>query len=427
MKRRDFLKNMILGSAGLALPLPRIYGAANDIYSGRLLVQLQVNGGWDVTSFCDPKVNQPGELEITHWSRDNDILAAGNIPYAPFANNTAFFDKYHQHMMVINGVDAQTNSHTTGVLHNWSGRNSEGFPYSTAMFAAHNAPEQPLSYINCGGYAQTGNLIRFSRLDDTRALRQLLQPEMQNEQNNIRHPEDMARIREYRLRRMSGLIAREDNIPRRQTNLEAYESALNGVSSLTNFTDFIPPDDEILDNVQVNSEVSSNLGRQIQMSIAAFDAGIASAVDLIVFGFDTYTDHDNLHEPLLAHTTESLDLLWTLAEERGFADRMTVVIGSDFGRTNHYNADDGKDHWPIGSVIVMEQNPSWGNRAVGATDELHNAYQMNPATLERDDDNGTIIYPKHVHKALRRYLVLESTAVDAPFPFNNTEDFDFFD
>ena len=38
------------------------------------------------------------------------------------------------------------------------------------------------------------------------------------------------------------------------------------------------------------------------------------------------------------------------------ADRMVVVIGSDFGRTNFYNSADGKDHWPIGSFIIMEKN-----------------------------------------------------------------------
>ena len=51
---------------------------------------------------------------------------------------------------------------------------------------------------------------------------------------------------------------------------------------------------------------------------------------------------------------------------------------------------------------------------------------MSPRTLRRDDANGTIIYPKHVHKALRRYLGIENTPGARRFPFNNTEDFAFF-
>ena len=62
--------------------------------------------------------------------------------------------------------------------------------------------------------------------------------------------------------------------------------------------------------------------------------------------------------------------LWDYAEEHGVADRMVVVLGSDFGRTNFYNAVDGKDHWPIGSFIVMEKNQRWTGRAVGETVEL---------------------------------------------------------
>ena len=62
----------------------------------------------------------------------------------------------------------------------------------------------------------------------------------------------------------------------------------------------------------------------------------------------------------------------------------------------------------------------------GLTDEGHSAYKINPSTLARDDTDGTIIYPKHVHKALRRHLGIENTSVDANFPFNNTEDFNFF-
>ena len=114
------------------------------------------------------------------------------------------------------------------------------------------------------------------------------------------------------------------------------------------------------------------------------------------------------------------------AEVHGLADRLVVVMGSDFGRTNKYNADRGKDHWPIGSFIVMEKNQRWTNRVVGETDERHFAYKVNPRTLQRDDASGTLIHPKHVHKALRRYLRIQSTAESRRFPFHNTEDLPLF-
>ena len=63
---------------------------------------------------------------------------------------------------------------------------------------------------------------------------------------------------------------------------------------------------------------------------------------------------------------------------------------------------------------------------VGQTDEGQNAFKINPNTLERDDRGGTIIYPKHVHKALRRYLGIENSVIEQNLAFANTEDFDFF-
>lgn len=427
MKRRDFLiRSIIAGAAGLTLPVSRLYGAVEGGYTGRLLVQLQADGGWDVASYCDPKVNQPGELEITQWSRTNTIQQAGNLSYAPYANNADLFSKYYSRMLVINGVDAQTNSHSTGVIHNWSGRNSIGYPTLTAMFAANNAPEQPLSYINFGGFAQTGNLIRFSRLNDVDSLLDLLEPERGWEDTTLRSAADLARIDSYRVARLQRKLASDNLTPRQRNNLEAYENALNTRGPLADFQNYLPADNEILPNETVNNQVSSNLKRQVQLAVSAFDAGLASAADLYAFGYDTHTTHDALHEPLFTHLNESIDLLWTLAEERGFADRLTLIIASDFSRTPWYNADNGKDHWPIGSVIVMEQNASWTNRMVGGTDEGQNAYRYNPSTLEQDDTNGTIIYPKHVHKALRRHLGLENTAVDQNFQFLATEDFSFF-
>ena len=241
MKRRDFLKqSFILGAAGLVAPVPKIYGASADGYSGPLLVTLQVDGGWDVTSFCDPKMNVTGERDINNWANTAETQTAGNISYAPFANNAAFFDKYYQDMLVINGVDAQTNSHSTGVLHNWSGRNSEGYPSITAMFAAHNAPDQPLSYVNSGGFGYTADLIRFSRLENVDVLRQLLVPERESDEVYIRSPGDMARIREYRNQRHTRLLSDPNIISRTQDNLAAYDSALRSKSSLSDFEKFIP-------------------------------------------------------------------------------------------------------------------------------------------------------------------------------------------
>ena len=430
MKRRGFLKacacTALSVGTGFRLPITNAAG-----YDGKLFVFVQADGGWDPTSFCDPKTNTPGERIINHWAESDDVRQAGNIQYAPFANNEAFFEKYYNRMLVINGVDAQTNSHTVGVVNNWSGRNAEGYPTLSALLSSQLAPSLAMSYLSFGGYTETGGLTRYTRLDNPDLLRSVAYP--RDELNPYFDPylsdeawQAMAMHREARAKRLAGsdgLLLGE------ASSLTYYRSALASSETLKAFADAIPPEDQLEQPVEARRGdyiFRSDLRRQAQLAILAFKTGAAVSADLLLGGFDTHVDNDVAQDWLLGHLTDSVDFLWNYAELNGVADRMLVVIGSDFGRTNFYNSDDGKDHWPIGSYIVMEKNQPWTNRVVGETDGLHFAQRINHATLDRDDANGTIIYPKHIHQALRRYLGIENSPGALRFPFSNTEDFEFF-
>ena len=418
MKRRTLLKGLLaVGVAASGFRLPLVHAAD---YRGKLFVFVQADGGWDPTSFCDPKANTPGEPIINHWALRDDVRQAGNLAYAPFARNEAFFEKYHRRMLVVNGVDAQTNSHTVGIVHNWSGRNSEGYPTTTALLAAHYAAELPVPYLSFGGYSATSGITRFTRIDNADLLRAIANPATQ-----MFSEADWAALESYRNATAERLATAPRLLPGDVRHRSFYRSAF-ATEGLKGYADAIPPEDELEQWEEGPEGFRSSLRRQAQLTVLAFKTGVAVSADLWLGGFDTHANHDADHEWLLGNLTDSVDYLWDYAEEHGVADRMVVVMGSDFGRTNFYNAGAGKDHWPIGSYIIMEKNQPWTHRAVGETDELHFAQRMNPRTLRRDNGGGTIIYPKHVHKALRRYLGVERSAGALRFPFNNTEDFAFF-
>ena len=423
MRRRTVLKGLLAG-AGVAVSgfrLPLVHAAD---YRGKLFVFAQADGGWDPTSFCDPKANTPGEPVINHWAERDEVRQAGRIPYAPFARNAAFFEKYHRRMLVINGVDAQTNSHTVGIVHNWSGRNSEGYPTTTALLAAHYAPDLPVPYLSFGGFSATGGVTRFTRIDDAWLLRSVANPTM-----HVFNEADWAILESHRAAAAERLEAAPNLLPGDVRHRGFYRSAF-ATEGLKAYADAIPPENALEQEQEYEGldggSFRSTLRRQAQLTVLAFKTGVAVSADLWLGGFDTHATHDPDHEWLLGNLTDSVDYLWEYAEANGVADRMVVVIGSDFGRTNFYNAGAGKDHWPIGSFVVMEKNRPWTGRAVGETDGLHFAQRINPRTLRRDDRGGTIIYPKHVHKALRRYLGIANTPGARRFPFNNTEDFAFF-
>ena len=431
MKRREILKCMLaaLGSTAAGFRLP--FADAAD-YLGKMFVFVQADGGWDPTSFCDPKANTLGESVINHWAENDEIREAGNIPYAPFANNEAFFEKYYQRMLVINGVDAQTNSHTVGVVHNWSGRNSEGYPAMTALLAAEYGNDLPVAYLSFGGYSATGGVARYTRLNNADLLRTIATPDVYSGNSEERYigEADWASLRSRQAMTAERFASAPGLLPGEARNRALYRTAFAASKGLKVYADAIPPEDQLEQGVEFtgapDATYRSELRRQAQLAVLAFKTGVAVSADMYLGGFDTHDDHDANQGALMANLTDSVDYLWDYAEQHGVADRLVVVMGSDFGRTNFYNSQNGKDHWPIGSYIVMEKNQPWTNRVVGSTDDLHFAHRINPTTLARDDANGTIIYPKHVHKALRRYLGIENSAGAQRFPFGNTEDFEFF-
>ena len=426
MRRRTLLKCLLAAGAAVSgFRLPLVHAAD---YRGKLFVFVQADGGWDPTSFCDPKANTPGEPVINHWAQRDEVRQAGRIPYAPFARNQRFFEKYHRRMLVINGVDAQTNSHTVGIVHNWSGRNSEGYPTTTALLAAHYAGDLPVPYLSFGGFSATGGVTRFTRIDNADLLREIAYPYWDHPEQEVFGGAAQAVLKSYLAQTAEHLSTVPNLLPGDARHLSFHRSAF-ATEGLKAYADAIPPEDELEQRQEYtgpNRTYRSTLRHQAQLTVLAFKTGVAVSADLWLGGFDTHAYHDPDHEWLLGNLTDSVDYLWEYAEDHGVADRMVVVIGSDFGRTNFYNAQSGKDHWPIGSFIVMEKNQSWTGRAVGETDGLHFAQRINPRTLRRDDAGGTIIYPKHVHKALRRYLGVEHTPGAQRFPFNNTEDFAFF-
>lgn len=430
MNRRSLIQKLFVaaswGSLGMGAPTQLL---AQSNYQGKLLVNLQLNGGMDVTSYCDPKMNQTGEREINNWARADEIQTAGNINFAPFANNSTFFNKYHRDTLVINGADAQTNSHTVGVVHNWSGRNSDGYPSLTSLHSATYAPELPMSYLNFGGFGATQGIVRSSRISDVRQIQNILFPNNDRWNPHLQyHRTNDFELAKSLQEKTAQILASKTDIPAGQLkSRRLFAEALQQADDLDSFANVIPNGSELQQRKELSQRLSSTLHQQIQISLLGMKSGVTVAADLYQDGFDTHEDHDRDHNLLLSTVNDAVDYFWTYADELGLADRIVLVIGSDFGRTPHYNSGQGKDHWPIGSYMIMERNASYTNRVFGETDGGHNSYPVNLQTGKQDYVNGVAIRPKHVHLALRKYLGLHNSTLSSAFPFNTTEDFGFFE
>ena len=418
MKRRDFLK--LLGAAGVSVVCPPGLGTARAQtagYEGPLFCSIAANGGWDVTSFCDPKTNVPGQPEINHWARTDTIrtITGSEITYAPFANNQRFFDRFHGDMLVVNGIDAQTNSHDAGVRHNWSGRLAPGYPSFAALAAAAYGQGLPLSFIHNGGYRETAGVVSYTRIDNPGVLTMLTNPNAVpwGGTDVLNDADELAIVRAHADDRTAALLARTDLLPRERRAIDSMAAAVSNSGQLEALAAVLP--EQFPEPIDLDGNYNWLL-QQIEIALLCYTAGLTVACDLVSWGFDTHVDHDNEQSMYLAALTNGVEYLWDRAAELGIADRLVVCINSDFGRTPQYNADNGKDHWPIGSAIFMQQNAPWGDRVIGTTDDGHNAIALHPATLQPDPEGGVILTPGHVQDAYRRLGGIDQHATTQTFP-----------
>lgn len=147
--------------------------------------------GWDPTMFIDPKGDRPrsdSRGPVNHFG-NNVIRSAGNIIYTGGYSEDSdepelgspghletFFQKHYSRLLVINGIDTQTNNHVAVTRFIWSSKIEAGYPTFGALVAAAIAPEQPLSYISNGGYDFTASLVAPARVSGTSTFQRLAYP-----------------------------------------------------------------------------------------------------------------------------------------------------------------------------------------------------------------------------------------------------------
>jgi uncharacterized protein (DUF1501 family) len=176
--------------------------------------------------------------------------------------------------------------------------------------------------------------------------------------------------------------------------------------------DDLPDLAPITDRNQV-SQLQS-LMQQIQLATLAFQAGAAVSVNLNIGSFDTHSNHDTNHSAIMVQLLRGLDYLFTQLDATGLTKDTYVIVGSDFGRTPYYNANNGKDHWNLTSVLAAGPGIT-GGKTIGGTDPMFGPMTFNPKTLA-PDPNGERIGTNNLHIALRKLAKVDTSAAAQQFP-----------
>lgn len=424
MDRREFVKLCSVAGLGVASSqLPGTYLDANA-QSGKKIFPVFVNagGGWDIFRVADAKGNQNNAEGFAVNEFDASIIrtAAGtsiSYPDLPEPNgqpgsNAEFFEAYGSIMTVINGVDCETNGHDTGQQNFMSGRLQQNSPALPALVAAALGGAKPLSFITNGGYDSTfGVPVSKTRLGDTNALLPLIYPNIQNtfgddvENNEKFHTEEtFSRIMATRQARLDDM-QNTQHLPLIRKKMNLLYTARSGMGDLKRIIDFLPDD---LSN--------SNIERQAEIAMAAYAAGLCQTATITGGGFDTHGNNDQQQDQSRANLFRGALRLIRRAEELNIADELLVFVGSDFGRTPRYNEAQGKDHWSVGSVLLLDPSGSVpGGRVLGATNDMGEYMKVD---ANGNEGGNVTIKNASIHQWARKHIGIEDNEVVKLYPLN---------
>jgi uncharacterized protein (DUF1501 family) len=449
MRRRDFLKSAATVSMLLASPVGLSRRSRAQSADDPLWIMIDARGGWDPTCLMDPKGGEP----FNSMFLEADIQSSGQLRWAPRdkvgstlygwdvgadGDRQDFFERYANDLLVINGVDTQTNSHDVGPRHTWSGNIRAGFPAFAALMAAVKEEELgsplPMAMLSTGGFDDTAGLLPPARAGNVNALVDLslpyrFFPTSDTNFNRYAHADEEA------------LVAAAGAARRQRQGADAWlpqvRKAMEGLGSAREAEQAFEPLHTEFKAMRAltAAEAANPLIPKAQVALAGMAAGVCVSTMLGHGSFDTHTAHDNATtgHRLKAHELfEATDYVIRELDRLGLRERAVIVMGSDFGRTI-YNSDPadaqrGKDHWPITSMMLMGRGIS-GGRVIGATDrgldgqtqaKGHRAMPVKVVsgevvTTTPSDPAGELLRPGHVHQALRTLAGLGGNAIASRF------------
>ena len=414
--RRDFLK--WCASAGMGLASPSLIAGnsrADDkrelpTYDGPFYVVCNASGGWDTTYLMDPK----GIGGINRLYEKGDIQTEGNILFAPTAkhivegmSNEQFFSKYASELLVVNGLDYSINNHSPCSRYMATGNlDSLAYPTFAALVAACHGRTCPLAFLTFGNYSATGNLVPMSRVPYIPSLKLLANADaVQGMQQHLYHEPFVTDQIEAALAQQNERRASQVQLPRRERAENMLYSAQWNSQALARVTPHIP-----------ESIPKDPLSQQAEIALASFKAGVCVSANLTIGQFDSHQKNDEDQMKLLPKFLSSIDYLLRRAEELQIREKLVLIMQSEMGRTPSYNNGNGKDHWSIGSIMLLGPGIC-GSRVVGATDEGQFAVPIHSQTLGLDRENGIRVRPEHIHVALRELAGIADHEYSRQFPF----------
>jgi len=369
MNRRDFLRASGALSAlfGLGAPLHAAAAAPGD----RKFLFVFNSGGWDPTRVFADAFDLPVDMESTAQRAQ-----VGDIPFVDHGDRPsvrAFFEAHASRATVFNGMLVSSVAHEACTRICMTGSTDEGRPDWGAMLASDQSGLLLPSLVVAGpSFAgplgsqviRTGQAGQLQDLIDGSSVR--------TSGGTLLGAEALTEVDAYLARRAAAA-------PRRTASetlvRDGYAGALDQLGPLRGL------------NGELDLGNAFEFRGQTDLAVEALSAGTSRCVT-IAHGagqWDSHAGNDGtqsfLFESLFAGLLHLMEQLQTTPGTNGgtLAEETTVVVLSEMGRTPLKNGDDGKDHWPYTSAMVLS-DAFVGNRVIGSFDSGYQGRDLDPAS-----------------------------------------------
>lgn len=332
----------------------------------RHLLVYWVKGGWDPTFVFDPHFGDAG----VQGDPDAESATAGGIAFADAASRPSvreFFTTWGSRTAVINGVAVGSISHDAGTRLLLTGDRGYGGEDLPTRIAAGAGADLAVPHAVAGGPcfpgADSGLVTRF---DDTllRAAR--------GELPVPRHTDREARLQAWLAAEATG----DD------PQVAAWRAALARTPALSTFA------------AGVDWAVDHEDGR-VRLLAQLFAQGLSRCGVLTgdvpaMTSWDSHIENNAWQDRCFENLFHNLGALCTTlattpaTDGTALLDRTRILVLSEMGRQPKLNAQDGKDHWPTTSAMLIGAGVA-GGRTYGGTDEGLVARGLDRDTGEPDD------------------------------------------
>jgi hypothetical protein len=365
----------------------------------RHLVLVTAYGGWDGSYTIDPKPREqvdgpwldedrtdPADVEYTETIRGLPL----QLNDARRPNVRALFERWGASTLVLNGVHTGSIAHESCRVRMLTGTLS-GAAADLAAISASARADVPVPYMDLGGVGLVGDLAALSgRAGRSNQLGQLLDrrravPRPDGLRYPLFHADDAeaADIDAFLASAWGRQPAWGHGARRVADGPAARARAATLLADGATFADGLA------------RAATATLRQQADLAVELLTSGLASSVSLDSgLLWDTHADNAQQHAAW-NDLAGGLDHLFSALDAAALLEDTVVLVLSDMNRTPRRNADDGKDHWPVTSALVLGAGVA-GGRVLGATDARSDAMPVD-LTSGLPDPAGVV--PRYDHLA----------------------------